>query len=112
MTEIKSELGFNIVTFGELDTVGLSLEVGDIFTVSLNEDPSTGFHWHDEVINDDPDVIMRHLESYVPGEVLGGPGTRKFEYGVHKNGSAHIVFSSSKADEEPVSVKTLYITVD
>lgn len=77
--------------------------VGDVITIRLSENPSTGYAWTFEL----SDGIERRTDTYVAGEqspaVVGAPGTRELTLDVTEAGTQSVKGAYLRSWEGPDS---------
>ena len=84
-----------ITLTGAKNGKSVKVQVGDLITVSLDENPTPGFRW--AIDNSDEDVVTLLSSEYVaaPGSKVGGGGQRV------------VTFEARKAGISPIQLKLL-----
>lgn len=84
-------------------------------TVSIQENPSTGYKWKCEIMNETVAIVSN--DKFVdnsPADVVGAPGTRMITFKGLKEGTTKIILSYDREweDTTPIRMITLMLTVD
>jgi len=84
---------------------------GDVFTLTLEENPSTGYAWIYKL--SDLDMVKLLSDETVADEsgMPGAPGKRVLKFEVLKDGVSTILFSYERSFEENSAIETLDILV-
>ncbi|MDR1800582.1 MAG: protease inhibitor I42 family protein [Lachnospiraceae bacterium] len=93
--------------YGEND-LDISVKAGETFTISLDENPTTGYQWAYEI--SDEGVISPDADEYKDadkGNVVGGGGTRTLSFKGLKSGNATITLKYTRSWEENPTDKIL-----
>lgn len=85
--------------------------VGDMITLRLPENPTTGYRW--ELTVSDRSVITRADDEYLSGgEASGSGGVHRFELQAHSAGTARVALQLRRAWEpEDMAAQQFSITV-
>jgi predicted secreted protein len=78
----------------------LSLKVGEIYTIDLEENSTTGYKWHCNIAN--PSIVSIESEKFIPpsGNQIGVPGKHVWIIKGLKPGITEITFKYYR-DQEP-----------
>lgn len=78
-----------------------TIATGDLFEVSLEENPTTGYQWHPEPREEN--ILTPQGDDYtaVSNAAFGGGGTRSFTFRADSTGSARIAFVLRREWEAP-----------
>ena len=96
---IAESLGFDVKWDSVTKTIMLnynpnliSINVGGTYTITLDENPSTGFAWHYKI--NDQSVVIVEKDSFIPGSsnLPGAPGKHMWTFKGLKSGETEIVF--------------------
>ena len=86
-----------------------AIRVGESVTVSLPENPTTGYRWHPDV---DPDLLAAADDSYEgPPEPRGAAGTRRLSFTALRPGSGTLRLVRRRA-WEATGVETFEVPLD
>jgi inhibitor of cysteine peptidase len=99
-------------TYGK-DDKDIAVSAGDMFTIELEANPTTGYDWSINV--SDESIVKLESQEYQqqPGseELVGAGGTDIFTFKGIKAGSATITFIYERSFEQESAVETLLYNV-
>ncbi len=96
------------------DDVAYTIEVGDIFTITLEENPSTGYIWQGPTISDESIVELIGGPETIGGSsnVVGAPNMIRWTFKAKARGIAVITFKSIRPwENNPIDKKNFTILV-
>ena len=84
---------------------------GKILTVEMQENPTTGYTWHQSISKDD---IVFESEEYVDGggNVAGAGGVHIFTFKGYEEGKNTITFKSFRESDTKDVIEEIFITVE
>lgn len=83
---------------------------GEVVTVRLPENPTTGYRWQLEPL--DGDVLAPLDDQYVAGSALAGAGgARTLRLSAARSGQAQVVLSLRRSWEKKAPIRTFSVTV-
>lgn len=93
------------------------LKKGEVISISLESNPSTGYSWYASISNKDVLMQMGEPEYQAPAEsstpMVGAPGTQTFYYQAASTGTATLTLEYKRGWETDVApVQTVAITVE
>jgi len=93
--------------------VELTVKAGENFLIDLESNPSTGYQWQPEY---DEAYLLLVEHFYIPNEnteLVGAPGTQKFDFRGLVPGATQLTFSYLREwEEEPIETKVYQITIE
>ncbi len=94
------------------DTQAISVKVGQHFTITLQENASTGYIWEDPVISDTSVVKLVKSPRASKDELVGAPEDVTWEFEALAEGSATITFEYKRPwESEPAETKIFSVEV-
>lgn len=117
---ISENLGFVVIWNEDLKTITIkylsennvqntiSIKKGSTYTITLDENPSTGFKWHYKISNQS--VVQVISDKYIPSSnnIPGAPGKHEFVIKGLLEGSATITFTYFR-DFEPDKIDNIIV---
>jgi inhibitor of cysteine peptidase len=98
------------VIYSDPDTT-IKVEVGQEFTIALDENPSTGYLWEAQIDTSFLELVESKYEA-PSGGGLGAPGTRSFVFAALKEGNTEVTMTlTPPGEEEPVETKVFTVEV-
>ncbi len=96
------------------DDVAYTVKVGDVFTITLEENPSTGYTWQGPTISDESIVELIGGPETFGGNpnVVGAPNKIRWTFKAKAKGSTIITFKSIRPwENDPIDKKNFSIIV-
>jgi len=112
---IAESLGCDVQWDGTTKTITItyqanliSIKVGGIYTIDLEENSTTGYKWHCNITN--PSIVGIESEKFIPpsGNRIGAPGEHVWIIKGLKPGTTEIVFKYYR-DWEPDKIKKMIV---
>ncbi|MFX1258474.1 MAG: protease inhibitor I42 family protein [Promethearchaeota archaeon] len=83
------------------------VKLGDVFKVSLDSNPSTGYRWE---VDFDTDYIKLKEKFYIPlSSKLGAGGKESFSFSTLKHGKTAITMQYKRSWEKKVIKKEIFV---
>jgi predicted secreted protein len=92
----------------------ITINSGDLFTISLESNPSTGYSWSVAENQDNAQVVvlgMEYKQTPTDGKVIGSGGLENWRFKSLSTGSIKLVFYYSRSWEKVQPAKTLMFNV-
>ena len=94
------------------DSKQIEMKNGSTYLLKVKENPSTGYSWSTNVSDDcSVSVGSSYKQDDSPAEMVGVGGVRTFTLKANKAGKCTIVLLHSRGGSEPVSTKTINVSV-